>query len=52
MQLGTGLAAFIAGSILTKNEAGEIVHYEIVGYIGIAISMICLLVWADPPSIY
>jgi len=43
-QLGTGLAAFIAGSIVTKNEAGELEHFQIVGYIGIAITIVCLVV--------
>ena len=44
MQLGTALAAMISGSIVTKNTAGELEHYPIVGYIGISIGLCCLLI--------
>lgn len=43
-QLGLGLASFIGGLIITKNDAGELMHYDIIGYISIAVSMICLVV--------
>ena len=43
-QLSLGLSAFIGGLIITKNSIGEIVHYNIIGYISIAVSMICLFV--------
>ena len=44
IQLGTGLAAFIAGSIVTKNNLDELVHYPVVGYCSMTISLICLIV--------
>ena len=43
-QLGTGLAAFIAGSIVTRSSAGELQHYETVGYVGIITSIVCLVI--------
>jgi predicted MFS family arabinose efflux permease len=43
-QLGLGLSAFIGGLIITKNPMGEIENYNIVGYISVAVSMICLIV--------
>ena len=43
-QLSLGLSAFIGGLIITKNTAGEIVHYNIIGYISIFVSLICLLI--------
>lgn len=41
-QLSLGLAAFIGGLIITKNEVGELQHYDIIGYISIAMSIVCL----------
>ncbi len=41
-QLGLGLAALMGGLILTINSAGEMQHYDIVGYISIGVSMLCL----------
>ncbi len=43
-QLGLGLASFIGGMIISKNEAGEMLNYNIIGYISIIVSMICLVV--------
>lgn len=43
-QLGLGLSAFIGGTIITKNAVGEIVNYNIIGYISIAVSLVCLAV--------
>jgi predicted MFS family arabinose efflux permease len=43
-QLSLGLTAYIGGMIITKNPAGELQNYEIIGYISIAISMICLFI--------
>lgn len=43
-QLGTGMAAFIAGAIVTKNSADELQHFEIVGYIGIVITILCFVI--------
>ena len=43
-QLGLGLSAFIGGLIITKNDAGELLNYNIIGYISILVSIICLLV--------
>ncbi len=44
MQLGTALAALLSGSIVTKNAAGELQHYPIVGYIGMSIGVCCLII--------
>lgn len=43
-QLALGLTSFIGGTIITKNAAGELQHYEIIGYISIAVGIICLIV--------
>jgi multidrug resistance protein len=32
MQLASGLAAFLAGLVVIKNDAGQLMHYEIIGY--------------------
>lgn len=41
-QLGAGFAAFIAGNIITENSTGQFEHYNYVGYIAIATSLISL----------
>ncbi|MFM2286740.1 MAG: hypothetical protein RLZZ543_2237 [Bacteroidota bacterium] len=43
-QTSAGVAAFIAGAIVTKDEAGKLQHYPIVGYIAIAACFISI--WA------
>jgi len=43
-QLGLGLTSFMGGWIITKNPAGELEHYNIIGYISIAVSLICLAI--------
>jgi len=43
-QLGLGLSSFIGGMIITKNSLGEMENFNIVGYISIAVSLICLAV--------
>src|SRR5262249_31785511 len=43
-QLALGLTSFVGGTIITKNAAGELQHYDIIGYISIAVGLICLLV--------
>lgn len=43
-QLSSSLAAFIAGLIVQKNAAGELVNYNYVGYIAIAASLLAILV--------
>ncbi len=43
-QLGLGLSAFIGGTIISKTATGEIQNYNVMGYISIAVSLICLLV--------
>jgi predicted MFS family arabinose efflux permease len=40
--LSMGLASFMGGLIVTKNALGELQHYTIVGYISIAVGLICL----------
>ncbi|TAL59374.1 MAG: MFS transporter [Bacteroidetes bacterium] len=42
-QLSLGIAAFIGGLIITKNEAEELQHFDVIGYISIGMSMVCLL---------
>lgn len=34
-QLSAGLASFISGAIITQSAAGELINYEIIGYIAI-----------------
>jgi predicted MFS family arabinose efflux permease len=43
-QLSLGLTSFIGGMIITKNASGELQHYDIVGYISIAVGLICLFI--------
>jgi MFS transporter, DHA1 family, inner membrane transport protein len=43
-QLAIGLAAFLGGMIISKNTAGELVNYNFVGYISIAITFVCLFI--------
>jgi DHA1 family inner membrane transport protein len=43
-QLSLGLTSFIGGMIITKNAVGELQHYEIIGYMSIAVGLICLFV--------
>jgi len=32
MQLASGLAAFLAGLVVVRNDAGQLLHYDIIGY--------------------
>jgi predicted MFS family arabinose efflux permease len=41
-QLATGMASLIAGIIIGENAAGELTHYNVVGYIAIAFSLLCI----------
>ena len=43
-QLASGSAALIAGSIITKESSGILMNYQYVGFIGIAVSLSCLLI--------
>ena len=43
-QLSLGLASFIGGMIITKNTMGELQHFEIIGYMSIAVGLICLFI--------
>jgi len=43
-QLSLGLASFIGSMIITKNASGELQHYEIIGYMSIAVSFVCLAI--------
>ncbi len=43
-QLSLGLASFIGSMIITKNAAGEMQHYDTIGYISIGVSLVCLAV--------
>lgn len=42
-QLCTGMAAYLAGTIVTKQPNGELLHYNWVGYISIGATLLCLL---------
>jgi predicted MFS family arabinose efflux permease len=44
--LTSGLAALIAGLIITRNAAGQIEHYNFVGYLALACGL--LAVWLGP----
>lgn len=43
-QLSLGLASYMGGRIIEKNALGELQHYEVLGYISIAVGFICLLI--------
>lgn len=40
MQLASGLAAFLAGLVVDKNAAGQLVHYEYLGYSTVIFSIL------------
>ena len=42
--LGSGAAAFVAGMIMVKAPSGEILNYDIVGYIACVVSL--LVIWS------
>jgi predicted MFS family arabinose efflux permease len=39
---GSGLAALVAGAIMVKAPSGEILHYDLVGYIACAVSLVAI----------
>ena len=41
--LGSGVAAFVAGLIMVKSDAGELLHYDWVGYIACCVGI--LTIW-------
>jgi predicted MFS family arabinose efflux permease len=41
-QLGAGIASFFAGLVLTESVTGELVNFEIIGYIAIVLSLLCI----------
>jgi hypothetical protein len=41
---GSGFAALIAGAIMVKAPSGEILHYDWVGYLACAVSLVAI--WA------
>lgn len=43
-QISAGIAASIAGTIISENGAGELVNYQYVGYLAIVISLVAVLV--------
>ncbi len=43
-QITTGMAAFIAGTIVTKTPEGPLQHYNWIGYISIAATFACILI--------
>ncbi|HAZ24309.1 MAG TPA: MFS transporter, partial [Algoriphagus sp.] len=40
--LATGLASLIAGLIIGENAAGELTNFNLVGYIAIFFSLLCI----------
>lgn len=50
MNLGSGIAALLAGYIMTSDEAGRLVHYDWVGYISCVFTLIGMWVaWKVRP---
>lgn len=50
MNLGSGLAAMLAGYIMTSDEAGRLVHYDWVGYISCVFTLVGMWVaWKVKP---
>jgi predicted MFS family arabinose efflux permease len=43
-QITTGLAAFIAGTIVTKTPEGQLQHYNWIGYISIIATFACIVI--------
>ncbi len=43
-QITTGMAAFIAGHIVTKSVEGPLENYNWIGYIAVAASIICIVI--------
>ncbi|MBY0427061.1 MAG: MFS transporter [Cytophagales bacterium] len=43
MQLSSGLASFVSGLIIVKTSSGVYQNYEIVGYIAIFFSILCVV---------
>jgi predicted MFS family arabinose efflux permease len=41
-QIATGFASLIAGIIIGENAAGELINYNLVGYIAIVFSLLCI----------
>jgi predicted MFS family arabinose efflux permease len=41
-QIAAGLASFVAGLILAENINGELINFNIVGYIAIVFSLLCI----------
>lgn len=42
-QLSSALASFLAGSIVTKDDNGKLLHYSYVGYIAIAATLLAII---------
>jgi MFS family permease len=40
--LGSGLASLVAGLVITRTPAGQIEHYNIVGYFAVACGLVAL----------
>lgn len=43
-QIAAGFASLIAAQIVFKDQAGHLLHYDIVGYLSVAASLLCI--WA------
>ena len=44
IQLGSGLAALIAGTIIFETPEHKLIHYDYVGYMGMAATIICIFI--------
>jgi predicted MFS family arabinose efflux permease len=43
-QLSAGLAAFIAGGIITQGPGGRLFHFEEAGYLAVGASLVCIFI--------
>ncbi len=44
MQLGSGVASFLSGMVISQSASGEILHYNIVGYGAIAFTILAIFI--------
>lgn len=40
--LGIGLASFVSGALITTNAHGELLHYGLVGFLSVGLTLFCL----------
>lgn len=44
VQMASATASYIAGSIVVKNDSGQLLHYERVGYVAVVFSIVAVLI--------